>query len=492
VSTQAVSTEEISGLVRRGVGWMMASQGVMQALAFLTSVLIARLMSPRQVGLANEAVVFVSLALVLVDFGVASVVVQRPRLTELETSSLFWAGSVLGLVLALIGVGLSGPIADLYGEPKVRALFAVLSVTFLVTGPGIVQGALLTRELRFRNLELRTIAATIASCATAIVLAALGAGPWAIVAQTITMASVSTVLLWRSSTWRPKWIFSFAVLREFGAFASNVFGAKMLYWANANVDNLLVGRFLGAASLGAYSLAFAVALTPVNRIAIPITQVFFPAFSRLRDREPIAEVWLRAVGMLAFFVAPAMFGLIVVAPDLVPVVFGEKWRHAAPVMQFLAAIALLQTLTALHDGVLQAIEQTRVLFRFTAALSFLTLIAFAAGLPWGIRGVGAAYLIVSVIMQPLFVWLTARVVGVSPVDWLRSVSGSLEASLAMLVVCALARRVLVHAGVPIGVRLVTVVVCGGIFYVPAAAWLAPESVKQLRTTLERRRGRAAA
>lgn len=485
--SEAAGRGEISGLVKRGVGWMMASQGIMQVLALLTSVVVARFLSPRQVGLANEAVVFVTLALVLSEFGFASVIVQRPTISDTESSSLFWAGIALGLALTLAGVALSGPIADLYGEPRVRALFAVLSLTFLVTAPGIVQGALLTRELAFRSLELRTIAATVSGCTTAIVLAILGAGPWAIVAQTITMASVSTVLLWRSSTWRPRRLFSSDVLREYRSFASHVLGAKMLYWANANLDNFLVGRFLGAAPLGAYSLAFAVALTPVNRIAVPLTQVFFPAFSRLRDRELIGEVWLRAVRMLAFIVVPAMFGLIIVAPDLVTVVFGAKWRHAGPVMQILAAIALLQTLTALHDGVLQALAQTRTLFRFTAVLSILTVIGFAAGLPWGIQGVAAAYLIVSVVMQPLFVWLTARIVGVSPLDWLRSIAGPVEASVAMLIVIGIARAVLVHAGVPAGLRLVTIIFAGVVFYLPAAAWRAPQVVEEIRNTLERRR-----
>jgi O-antigen/teichoic acid export membrane protein len=477
----------MSGLVKRGVGWMMASQGVVQIFALLTSVVIARFLSPRQVGLASEAVVFVSLALVLVEFGFASVIVQRPELSDLETSTLFWAGIGLGGFFALAGVALSGPIADLYGEPRVQALFAVLSLTFLVTAPGIVQGALLTRELRFRNLELRTIAATISGGTTAIVLAVLGAGPWAIVAQTITMASVSTVLLWRGSSWRPQRLFSVAVLRRYAAFTSHILGSRTLYWANANLDNLLVGRFLGASSLGAYALAFAVALTPVNRVAVPITQVFFPAFSRLRERELIGEVWLRAVRMLAFFVVPAMFGLIVLAPDLVIAVFGAKWRHAGPVMQILAVIALLQTLTALHDGVLRALAKTRTLLRFSAVLSVATVVAFASGLPWGIKGVATAYLIVSLVLQPLFVLLTVRIVGVSMLAWLRSVAGVFEAGTMMLVVLEVARHLLVDAGVALGLRLGALLLLGVVAYVPAAVWRAPEAISEIRRTLARRR-----
>lgn len=479
--TGAAQFDELPGLVRRGVGWMMASQAAIQVMALLTSVVVARLLSPRQVGLASEGAVFVSLALVVGEFGFAAVIIQRPSLAELEISTLFWAGLGLGLLLTLLGVAVSPLVADLYGEHQVEPLFAVMSLTFLATAPGIVQGALLTRELRFRKLELRTIVATVSSCAVAIVLAVLGAGPWAIVAQMLTVSSVSTVLLWRSSTWRPGMMFSVPALRRFAGFTSHVLGSEFVVWANANVDNLLVGRFLGASPLGAYSLAFAVALTPVNRIALPLTQVFFPAFSRIREPARIAEVWLRATRILAFVAVPMMLGLIVVAPDLVSAVFGAKWRHAAPVMQLLAGIGLIQTMTTVNDGVLKALDRTRTLFRFRSILSVLTLVAFAAGLPWGITGATVGYLIASVVLQPVYVWLTLGAVGARPSQWLRSVLPVLLLGGAMLAVLLAVRHVFLSAGVPAGIRLAALILIGAIVYLGAVVALVPAIVNELRS-----------
>ncbi len=487
MSADSDPAQGLAGRVQRGVGWTMASQVAIQGLALMTSVVIARFMSPHDVGLATEAIVFVTLALVLVDLGFASVVVQRPDLTEADLSTLFWAGTAFGIVMTLIGLALSGPIAELYGQPRVQGLFAVLSVTFAIVAPGIVQGGLLIRDLQFRSLELRTIASTVASCTVAIVLAVLGAGPWAIVAQTITVGSVSTALLWRSSSWRPRWLFSTESLRGFFGFASHLLGAQMLRWANANLDNFLVGRVLGAAPLGAYSLAFGIALTPVSRIAVPVAQVFFPAFSRIRDRERIAEVWLRAVRLQAFAIVPSMLGLVVVAPDLVAAVFGAKWRSAAPVMQVLAGVALVQSLTAMNDGVLQALDNTRLLLRFTLVLSALTVVGFAAGLPWGITGVAWGYLIVALILHPVYVWLTGRGVGVSPIDWARCLTGTFQAAGVMLLADLVARRLLIHAGVPAGVRLVALTLLGIAVYLPLGLWRVPQVKNELRTLLEHRR-----
>lgn len=487
-----VEAEELSGLVRRGVGWMMASQGAIQVMALLTSIVIAHFLSPRQVGLASEAVVFVSLTLTLGDMGVGSVIVQRARLSQLEISSLFWAGIGVGLALTLLGVAVSPLVADLYGEPKVEPLFAVMALTFVITAPGIVQGALMTKELRFRSLELRTIAATVTSCTTGIALAALGAGPWAIVTQTILMAGTSTLLLWRSSPWRPALRCSLTALREFREYAGHILGARLVGWANNNLDNLMVGRFLGASLLGAYSLAFSVALTPVNRVAGPVTQVFFPAFSQMREPDRIAPVWLRATRILAFVVVPVLAGLIVVAPDLVEVVFGRRWRHAAPVMQLLAGVALLQTLSALNDPILQALAQTRLLLRIRTAVSATTLVTFGIGTIWGINGAATGYLAACLVLHPIYILLTTRTVGISLLAWLRSVSRVGLVGAVMVGVLLAVRHLYVAHAVPALIRLLTLMLIGGLVYAALIVVFVPPIVGEIQAVMRRRRRVAAA
>jgi O-antigen/teichoic acid export membrane protein len=475
-------------LVVSGAGWMMGSQAATQLLALVTSIVIARFLTPREVGLAAMGIVFSALALVLADVGLGSALVQRQDLSEDDKSTAFWFSIAMGVVLTGVGIGLSWPIASLYGEPRVQRLFAALSFMFVFTAPGIVQGALLTRELRFRALELRTIAATTASAATGITLAVLGAGPWAIVAQLLTITSVSTLLLWRSSAWRPSARISGESIRRLAGFSSHVVGTRLSAWGARNLDNLLVGRYLGAASLGAYSIAYSLMVTPVNRIAGPLTQVFYPAFSRMRDRESIGAVWLRAVRMVALVVVPLMLGLAAVAPDFVRVVFGKRWHAAAPVLQIIALVGLAQSLQALNYGILQSLARTRVLFRYTALASLATVGAFAAGLPWGIKGVATAYLLASVVLEPIYLWLTARAAGVPVRDWLRSIAGVAQAGLAMVVVVVGVRRALLATSLTAGPRLALLIAVGAAVYLPLAAWRAPETRHELQSLRKRRRG----
>jgi O-antigen/teichoic acid export membrane protein len=466
---------------------MMASQVSIQLVGLATSIVIARFLTPRDVGLAAMGVVFVNLALLLADAGVAAAIVQRPALTEDDKSTAFWATTVLGLGLTLAGIGLSWPIADFYGEPRVQPIFAALSLAFLFTAPGIVPGALLTRELKFRSLELRTIVATTASCAAGIGLAIAGFGPWAIVAQHLTITLVSTALLWRASSWRPRFHATRASFHGMAGFSSHVLGSRVFTWLARNVDNLLVGRYLGAAALGAYSLAFNLMITPVTRVAGPITQVFYPAFSRMREPERIASAWLRAVRMVAFVVTPAMLGVIVVAPDFVRVVFGARWLAAAPVLRILAPLGLVQALQALNYGILQSVAQTRVLMRYSAVASVLTVCAFASGLPWGIEGVATAYVLISVVLEPAYLIITTRAVEITPGRWLASIRGVLEAGGVMFVFVLLARELLLRTDIPVGLRLALEILVGAAVYFPLVLWRAPEVKSELKTALAARR-----
>ena len=467
---------------------MMASQVSIQLLSFLTSIAIARLLSLRQVGLATEAVVFGQLALVIADFGLAAVIVQRPDLSEEDTSTAFWASMALGVVLTVIGIGASWPIAALYGSPQVQPLFAVLSFVFLLTAPGIVQGALLTRELEFRALELRNIVAVLISCATAVVLAAAGFGAWAIVVQSLVISGVSTVLLWRSSSWRPSATFSITSMRGMAQFAWHTLGARSVAWAQLNADNFLVGRFLGPSRLGAYSIASSVSLTPVNRVALPITQVFFPAFSQIRDPGRIGAAWLRALRAVGVIVIPAMLGLVVIGQEFVIALFGAKWHAAITPLELLAPIGLLQALTALSQGILQSIGATRLLWRTMAVISAVSVASFAAGLPWGIDGVAVSYLIASLVAQPVFLHLTARSVGLKLVDVGHALFGLLQAGVGMAAIVLGVRQLLLAAGVGVSLRLVLLVLAGAAVYVPLVLWRAPEIRRELTEALRTRRG----
>ena len=152
------------------------------------------------------------------------------------------------------------------------------------------------------------------------------------------MTAVSTALLWFFSTWRPRFIFSGQAPRELGPNGARSYATSAVWFLNSNTDTILIARFLGPASLGAYALAFDLMLFPISRIATPIRSVLFrPVPHPGRQDAPDRRV-VEGTRLVAAITMPAMLGMIVVAPDFVPVVLSERWTDAVPVLQILATV----------------------------------------------------------------------------------------------------------------------------------------------------------
>jgi O-antigen/teichoic acid export membrane protein len=490
MSAVAAQKEGMRAQVLRGVVWKATSQVVFQVSRIVVAVLLARLLAPHDYGLAMMVLVFASFALVFSDLALGAALVQRPHVSELDRSTVFWTSLAAGAGFTLLGVGLSGPIAAFYGEPAVQPLLAALSFTFVITSLGTTQSALLMRDMDFRNLEIRLMVGMLAGAVVGITVAARGAGAWAIILQQLTLAVVSTALVWRFSSWKPRFAYSLKSLRELGGFGANVFGQRVLYYTTRSIDNVLIGRFLGPAAVGAYALAYNVMLVPATRIGVPIQEVLFPAFSRMQDDpERIASVWLRVCRLVAAISIPPLVTVIVVAEEFVLTVLGAEWSAAVPVIQILAWVGILQSIQTLNGDILQAVGRAGTQFLFTLLWFGANLTAFVIGLQWGIVGVAAGFAVSSTVLAPLSLWLTARAVHVSLLDFGRSLSGVAQAAIVMLASLLLARPLLEAAGIPAGARLIVLGLLAAAVFLPFCAWRAGEVRADLRALL--RRGAAA-
>jgi len=480
----------VSGLRSRvltGLAWKAGSQSVLQVCRFVVALVLARLLLPHDFGLAAMVVVFSGIVVLITDSALGVALIQRRDLSEEERSSVFWVGAGLGLVCTLAGIGASGPLASFYGEPKVRALFVVLSISFFVGSLGTAQSALLARDMNFRLLELRQIAATIAGAIIGVSLALGGFGAWAIVGQQVATVAASTVLLWVFSPWRPSLRFSLAALKGLSSFTGNVFAQNVVYFAGRNLDKVMIGRFIGAQGLGVYALAYNVMLAPFNQIAAPLQQVLFPAFAQIQDqREKLTEMWIRVARLVGALAIPSLVGLVVVAPDFVDAVLGRKWHQSSLVLRILAVVGLVQALQTLNGEILLALGRARTFLRFTLVWFAANTIAFVAGLHWGIVGVAVCYALASLVVEPLNAYITADALGVSVWRFVRAFNGVGQAAAIMGVIVLVARQDLIQHGFPPAQRLLACVLLGIVAFAAACAWRAPEVVDEIRGLRRRR------
>jgi O-antigen/teichoic acid export membrane protein len=477
-----------------GFAWKTGSEAALQISKIVVAITLARLLTPHEYGVAGMVIVFGTIVPIFSDLALGAALIHRPTLSEDDRSTVFWTNVGTGVVLTCICLLLAAPLASYYHQPEVRPLFMVFSFTFLLGSLGATQLALLTKEMNFRGLETRVIIGTFAGAAVGITVAALGGGPWAIVGQQMTIAVVSTVLLWRFSTWRPQLRFSTASLRSLGSYSGNVFGSHVLIQLSPNVNNMLIGRWVGAAALGTYTLAQNVILLPFYRIAAPIQEVLFPAFSTLQEQpDRIAALWLRVNRLLAAVAMPCLLGLAALAPDFVDVVLGSRWTEATGVIQILCWVGVLQVLQRLNLSILQARDRTRELLWFSAFSLLAGVGAVVAGLNWGVVGVALAFAVASTLTLPIFTWITARAVDSTLWACAKNVAGVAAASAGMAVTLVVARHWLVGLGLSPLLRLLLLIPAGGAIYFGFAWVLAPElrpEIKLVARRLRRSRGQA--
>lgn len=480
-------TEGLRGKVTRGLGWKLMSQVFGQGTQTAMSVVLAHLLLPRDYGVAGMAYVFSGYAGILTDLSLGAALVQRKVLTERDRSTVFWTTVAGGFLWAAVGIAVSPLVASFFSTPKVAPLFAAVSVGFIVTAVGQTQNALLTREMSFRALELRQIVAIVAGAIVALGLALAGFGPWAIVGQGLTTNIVSTALVWVLSPWRPQWVFSAASLRSLGSFGVKALFSRLLVYVNFTGDNLLIGKYIGSQALGVYTIAYNVMWLPLSRITVPLSSVLYAAFARLQhDPRRLGEIWIRVNRMTSALLAPTFLGLAVVAPDLVPVVFGQRWHAAIPVLQLLSLGGIAQALQVFNGQVYQAQGRPGLFLRFMVFSTGVTFGGFVIGLHWGVVGVAASFAIARTVVLCANTTLMCRTVGLRLGHTVFSYLEIVALATLMGAVVYVGRRELMHAGVSAGYRLPLLIVLGGLVYLGAVLWRSPDLIAELRTTIRRR------
>jgi O-antigen/teichoic acid export membrane protein len=476
----------LAQVVARGVLWKAATRTVGSVTRLVVLIVLARLLTPEDYGLAGMAMVVTTFVMIFTDPALGAALVQRPTIDERDRSTVFWLAAAIGVTLTILGVVTSGLVADFFGEPEVQSLFAVTSLCFVLASVSVTPRALLLRKLAYRTLEIRDMISLVAAGAVAVAIAFAGFGPWAVVSNVVAYWVVSTVLIWFLVDWRPQRRFSAESVRNLGGFSLRILSAQSLSWGNENVDKGLVGRFLGASALGAYSLAYTAMLAPATVLGQPLYQSLSPAYSRIQeDKERLERAWLMSKRVSVAVVAPALVALLVLASEFVHVVLGERWDDAIVPLQLLCLGGVATSLTELNWAVLQSRGEASTMLRLTVLASVVTWAAFAGGLAWGIVGVAAFYAAAKWLLVIPATWITTRALAFDFWSALRASTAMLPAAIVAGAVGAAARQLLLQTSVPEAALLMLVGAAVMIVYGAIVVAFAPAVVREVTRAIRR-------
>lgn len=464
--------------VYSAVRWSAFSKYSAQGMQVVLSIVMARLLAPEYFGLLGMATVITGFVKVLGDLGFQSAIVQRKTVSHELLSTIFWANLAVCTVLAVILVAISPLAAAMYRDPRVAPILAVLSLNFVFSALAMIPSALLTRQMAFDKLAVREVAAIMVQGATAIPLALLGWGVWALVAASLASSTAQMLLINLIYPFRPRLTFQRQTLQECLGFGLNLTGFSIFNYFARNADNLIIGVFLGPIALGYYALAYRLMLMPRDSITQVLTRVLFPAFSRMQDDDDrLRGSYLRACGAIAFVTFPMMTGMAVIAKPLVHGLLGEKWLPAVPVIWILAAVGAIQSVGSTVGQLYLAKGRADWLFRWGVSAGALYVLSFVIGIPWGIIGVALAYALTNLLLSyPLFAIPFRLVRGLHLRDLVIELWPYTWCSLSMAMFVLSAERLLNAAGIPPTAIVMICIPIGALAYSVLALWHKPPAL----------------
>jgi len=417
-----------------GIVWTVIRNWGQQAINFLIFLVLARLLEPSAFGMLAMANVFVVFMRIFLDQGLSNAVIQHPDLQPTHLDSAFWMNILMGSVLTTSGILLSGTIAGIYNEPRLSKVVAWLSFSFLIGAFSSTQQAILRRNMDFKSLTMRTLIASVVGGIIGISAAYLGKGVWSLVIQNLTGAVVTVVVLWRISGWRPRFRFSWLHFKELFSFSVNMMGLQITAFFRTRIDDFIVGYILGSTALGYYSIAYKL-MRLLNQFLVGVSSsVVFPLFSRLQKQpERLRQVLYQSSRLTSLGTFPIVFGIILITPELVPVLYGDKWIPSILAMQILSLGSLQSSISMYHKQLIRGIGKPGWSLLPEIVLMVINVGGFIIVAPYGIEAVA----IVSVVFQyasiPVFLWLSYRVVPYSFEAYFSQFRAPVVASFVMII-----------------------------------------------------------
>ncbi len=385
--------------VKSSLLWSFSDQIVTQIVFVAFGIFLARLVPPSAFGLVGTVTIFSNFAVLFIDMGFGTALIQKKDADNQHYSSVFWLNLLIGCGLYLLFFAAAPILSWFFNEPQLTLLVRVISISFIINSLTSVQSNLLVKELKFKQKVIFNWIAIGVGYSIAFYLAVNNYGVWAIVWMTLCTSTMNSLLYWFSTKWYPSFIFNTEKIKELSRFGLNVLGDTSVNYWSRNYDNFIIAKVLGSTDLGIYTRAYSLMLLPLKNISSVITKVLFPAFSKKQDDIPTLKIYyLRIIKCIALLTFPAMIGLSLISKEFVLIFFGVSWEAMIPVLAILSIVGAVQSIVTLNGMIYNSLGKANIAFKISLLVNFVLIIAFSIGVNFGIVGMAYSYLLASMLL----------------------------------------------------------------------------------------------
>jgi len=396
----------------KNIGWMGISGVIIRIFRLITTVGLARFLSPYDFGLAAIVLTTNEFVQVFSRNGIGAKLIQADEKDIEELSqSAYWLGWLVFISLFFLQCLAAFPIAWIYHDNKIILPICLMATTFLLIPFADVQCALIQRENRIKVIALSdTLQITIDNLLS-LALAFGGLGMWAIVLPKVLVTPIWVYIMLRNHSWRPRGSFTTEYWEALLDFGRNVLGIKILTTLRSNLDYLIVGRFLGIQELGVYYFAFNAGLGISSGVISSINVALLPHLCAVRsDLSQLWERYRTSLKTIALTIIPLVLVQSSLAPFYVPIVFGQKWVGVIPVLVLICLSAIPRPFADATSQLLLSVDKAQLDLRWNLLFTGVFTLSLLIGVQWQSLGVAIAVLATHAVLMPLFViWGTRYV-----------------------------------------------------------------------------------
>jgi O-antigen/teichoic acid export membrane protein len=383
--------QDLTRTVVRGASFAAAGYILAQALNLVAYVVLARLLAPEDFGEFAAATLLVGISLMFTESGLASAVIQRRDRIDEAASTATAATLISGATFSLLALAAAPVLGHFFHSDHITELAAASAGLVFMRTSASISDALLQRRFSFLRRMVVEPAQILTFGVTAIICAAAGLGPWALVIGQYAGNVADSVLSWSLVRWRPRLSqISFGMWRELVGYGRHVMVATALIHSSDLASNAIIARTLGTGPLGQFRYALRLAGTPLSLLVAGASYVLFPAFARIsHDMERLRGAFLRSLRWTSVFAFPSSFALFALGVPTAVLVFGPTWRPAGEALVAMCLVPGCASLTSIVSEALKAAEKPKYLTRLNATTLSVSIVAMLVLQQFGLTAAAA-------------------------------------------------------------------------------------------------------
>ena len=397
-----------------GILWNFTEQLSTRGIVIVVTLLLARFLVPADFGLVAMMAVFIAVAGIFMDSGFKQALIRKQGASQVDFNTAFYTNLTLGGLAYLLLFNAAPFIAGFYEETRLTDLIRIAGIVIPINSFQVVQSAILNRALNFKAQLKATVPASIISGITAVVLAYIGWGVWALIAQMLIAAFLVTVFLWSMKLWRPTLTYSLQSLNDMFGFGSKLFLSGLIDTVIRNMYVVVIAKIFSSTVAGQYFFAERIKELVINQIVNSISTVTYPALATMQDDNVSLKAGYRKVIQITtFLLFPAMVLMATLANPLFRVLLSDQWMPAVPYLQLMCVAGLLYPLHAINLDILKVKGRSDLLLYLEIVKKVSIILILFVSVQYGVIGILIGQIISSVLAYLPNSYFSDKLIGYS-------------------------------------------------------------------------------